>query len=126
EAGMGVRDSGNIKLNELQQSENNDFAKAREWFETHWEKIAKDKIKQEDKLIDFKEHVIALISQLYKKYSPEELYHKILFELFKQDIIDFEEDPESQQNLEHLKRTKLWATLYPFQQKGVLSLIKML
>lgn len=126
EAGMGVRDSGNIELNELQQSEDNDFVKAKEWFETHWEKIAKGKIKQEEKLVDFKEHVIELISQLYKKYTPEELYHKILFELFKQDIIDFEEDPESQQNLDHLKKTKLWETLYPFQKKGVLSLIKML
>lgn len=126
EAGMGVRESGNIELNELQQSEDNDFDKALEWFELHWKKIAKDKIKQEEKLVDFKEHVIELISQLYKKYSPEELYHKILFELFKQDIIDFEDDSESQQNLEHLKKTKLWEILYGFQKKGVLSLIKML
>ncbi|WP_410262219.1 SNF2-related protein, partial [Alkalibacterium sp.] len=126
EAGMGVRPSGNIELNELQQSEDNDFDKALEWFELHWEKIAKDKIKQEDKLIDFKDHVIELISQLYKKYTPEELYHKILFELFKQDIIDFEDDSESQQNLEHLKKTRLWDILYGFQKKGVLSLIKML
>ena len=79
EAGMGVRKSGNIELNELQQSEDNDFDKALEWFELHWEKIAKDKIKQEEKQVDFKEHVIELISQLYKKYTPEDLYHKILF-----------------------------------------------
>ncbi len=126
EAGMGVRPSGNIELNELQQSEDNDFDKALEWFDLHWEKIAKETIKQDDKLLDFKEHVIELISQLYKKYTPEELYHKILFELFKQDIIDFEDDAESQQNLGHLKKTRLWNILYKFQEKGVLSLIKML
>ncbi|HCI71060.1 MAG TPA: hypothetical protein DHV30_10880 [Balneola sp.] len=126
EAGMGVRESGNIELNELQQSEDNDFDKALEWFELHWEKIAKDTIRKDEKLIDFKAHVIELISQLYKKYTPEEVYHKILFELFKQDIIDFEDDTESQQNLDHLRKTKLWEILYPFQRKGALSLIKML
>lgn len=126
EAGMGVRDSGNIELNELQQSEDNDFDKAREWFDLHWDKIASSKIKKGSELVDFKVHVIELISQLFKKYSPEELYHKILFELFKQDIIDFEDDVESQENLDHLKRTRLWEILYPFQKKGVLSLIKML
>lgn len=126
EAGMGSKESGNIELNELQQGEDNDFDKALEWFVLHWDKIARDKIKQDDKLIDFKEHVIELISQLYKKYTPEELYHKMLFELFKKDIIDFEQDAESQQNLEHLKKTKLWEILYGFQKKGVLSLIKML
>lgn len=126
EAGMGVRESGNIELNELKQSEDNDFDDAREWFEVHWEKIASSKIKQNGQLVDFKSHVIELISQLYKKYTPEELYYKILYELFKQDIIDFEDDHESQENLEHLKKTELWDILYSFQKKGVLSLIKML
>lgn len=126
EAGMGVRESGNIELNELSRSEDNDFDDAREWFKVHWEKIASSKIKQDEKMVDFKSHVIDLISQLYKKYSPEELYYKILYELFKQDIIDFEDDHESQENLEHLKKTTLWDILYPFQEKGVLSLIKML
>ena len=126
EAGMGVRDTANIELNELKEGEDNDFDDAKEWFEYHWEKIASSKIKQQNKQVDFKEHVIELISQLYKKYSPEELYYKILFELFRNDIIDFEEDPESQENLDHLKKTKLWDILYPFQKKGVLSLIKKL
>jgi hypothetical protein len=50
EAGMGIHESGNIELNEVQQSENNDFDKAREWFELHWKKLLKIKSNRESSL----------------------------------------------------------------------------
>lgn len=59
------------------------------------------------------------------KYTPEEIYYKILFELFNADL-DLEASIEHRQDMSLLQTSVIWKTLFNYQQKGVISLIKML
>jgi hypothetical protein len=87
-------------------------------------KFALDKIELTDKTkIDCKEHLINLICNFYKEYSPEDLYYKVLYELFKEDLLSISFDKEFIKEISHLKETIIYNKLYSFQQKGVISLI---
>lgn len=127
DAGLGLRDSSNVELNMVDFAGNADFKEIKHWFGNLWtSKEAKDFVESDGKKIAFKDYLIENISQYFKEYSPEELYYKLLFELFKEELIDF--DPESifSKEIEHLRDTVIYNALYPFQQKGVLSLIQKL
>jgi len=50
----------------------------------------------------------------------------VLFELFGSQILDDQKDPEFTKQIGRLENSVVFNTLYDFQQKGVLSLIKML
>ncbi|MFM2169151.1 MAG: hypothetical protein RIS79_3522, partial [Verrucomicrobiota bacterium] len=78
----------------------------------------------EGKRIPFKKYLIQQIEGIFRLYTPRELYYKTLFELFRDQMLELEANPELQQRIGHLKHTKIFRTLYDFQQKGVLSLIK--
>jgi ERCC4-related helicase len=125
EAGLGMRESSNIELNTADFGANADYKEIEKWFDDLWKsKEAKNIIEVDGKKISFKEYLIELISKLFKDYSPETIYYKILYELFKQDLIELEPDSETSKQIEYLKDSLIFNSLYPFQQKGVLSLIK--
>lgn len=127
DAGLGLRDSSNVELNMVDFAGNADFKEIKNWFGNLWSsKEAKDFIEIDGKKIAFKDYLIESISKYFKEYSPEELYYKLLFELFKEELIDF--DPESifSKEIAHLRDTSIYNALYPFQQKGVMSLIQKL
>lgn len=127
EAGMGLKFSSNIELNNADFGGNNDYAELQKWFKDLWEHPeAKDKILIDGREKDFKEYLIGLMQDYHRKYTPEQLYYKVLYELFKKDIFNITEDSELQQQLGSLENTVIFQTLYNFQQKGVISLIKML
>ena len=54
------------------------------------------------------------------------MYYKVLFELFGRQLLADQDNPEFNRQVGRLENTIIYKTLYPFQQKGVLSLIKML
>jgi len=74
----------------------------------------------------FKQYLIEEIERIFVKYTPKELYYKVLFELFGSQILDDQNDPEFAKQVGRLENSVVFNTLYDFQQKGVLSLIKML
>jgi superfamily II DNA/RNA helicase len=123
----GLKDTpvSNIELNVAKTGEDEDFRDLKVWFQRMWneadtEIVAEDKTKQ-----NYKEYVIEQIKKLFYAYKPEEIYYKILFELFFEDIKDTNTKSVEKQ-LTHLKETAIWNRLFDFQQKGVLSLIRML
>lgn len=126
--GLGVNEStSNIELNYASTGDTNDFIELQGWFKNLWEKVAKEDIKLTDgKKEPLKNYIIELIKDLYLKYTPLDLYHKVLYELFKRDLDKFELDPDFNFQIGHLRTTKIWNALYSFQQKGVMSLIKMM
>ena len=129
DAGLGLRDSSNVELNTACHSEDNDFRELKKWFQYQWEKVASDKIELPNKgkiKVNVKEYIIELIKNLFKKYTPEQLYYKVLYELFKEDLLSLSLDADFKREIEHLEVTEIYRTLYPYQQKGALSLIKML
>ena len=128
DAGLGIRESGNIELNSASTGNDNDFKELTKWFKDLWtSNDALEIIEMPDKTkISVKEHIINLIQNLYRKYSPFELYYKVLYELFKEDLLSLALDPEFKKEISHLEDSVLYKLLYSFQQKGVISLIKML
>jgi SNF2 family DNA or RNA helicase len=127
-SGLGINEAtSNIELNHASTGNNNDFIELQQWFKTLWEQVSKDTIKLPDSTrVDFKDYIISLISDLNRKYTPVELYQKVLYELFKKDLDKFELDPAFNLQVGHLQSTRVWNALYEFQKKGVMSLIKMI
>lgn len=128
DAGLGIRESGNIELNSASTGNNNDFKELTDWFKALWSsKDALETIELPDKSkVSVKERLISLIEDLYKRYTPWQLYYKVLYELFKEDLLSLSLDPEFKKEISHLEDTVIYKLLYSFQQKGVISLIKML
>jgi len=127
EAGLGLKFSSNIELNTADFGGNSDYKELQDWFKELWNhSYAREEVVVDGKKMSFKEYLISLIRDYHKKYTPEQIYHKVLYELFKNDFLKFEHDPEFRAQLGSLENTVIFKTLYPFQQKGVLSLIKML
>jgi ERCC4-related helicase len=132
EAGIGLKITNNIELNIAETGNNNQYKELVDWFESLWTKpqahlkktiIHKDGSKTK---VDFKKYLINEIEQVFKHYTPREIYYKILFELFGNQILEEENDPDFNRQVGRLENSVVYNTLYDFQKKGVLSLIRML
>lgn len=132
EAGLGLKHTNNVELNIAETGNNNQFKELCNWFEDLWKKpqahkektiVHKDGSKSK---VDFKEYLIREIERIFIKYTPREIYYKILFELFGSQLLEEENDPDFNRQVGRLENSVIFNTLYDFQKKGVLSLIKML
>lgn len=132
EAGIGLKQTNNIELNIAETGNNNQYKELAQWFESLWSRpqahkektlIAPDGTKSK---IDFKQYLIGEIERIFIKYTPRELYYKVLFELFGNQLLETENDPEFNRQIGRLENSVVFNTLYEFQKKGVLSLIRML
>ena len=125
ESGLGLAKSSNVELNYANYGGGADFPELNDWFDSLWKSHeAKSIVEIEKKKIVYKNYLISIIEKLYKEYSPEDLYYKVLYEMFKADLIDFDINSNTAQQLVHLKNTKIFNLLFSFQQQGVLSLIQ--
>ena len=132
EAGLGMRDSSNVELNFANTgSTNSEYAQLRTWFRTQWETVAQATIKIDPKdakspVVDVKQYFIERIEECFgKTHTPEEIYYKILFELFNGDM-DLKSDFAIEKEMALLQDSTIYRTLFDYQRKGVISLIKML
>lgn len=132
EAGVGLKQTNNVELNIAETGNNNQYKELVKWFEDLWKKPQAHTNKTiiykngEQTRIDFKEYLIGEIEKIFIKYTPREIYYKILFELFGNQILETENDPEFNRQVGRLENSVIYNALYDFQRKGVLSLIKML
>lgn len=127
DAGLGIKDSSNIELNIAKHDYEDEFKNLVKWFNNQWEKVAQEKIELPDKSkVDVKQYLIELIKNLFKEFTPYDLYYKVLYELFKDDLLALSSDAEFKREIAHLEETTIYRTLFPYQQKGTISLIKML
>jgi SNF2 family DNA or RNA helicase len=127
DAGLGIKDSSNIELNIAKHDYEDEFKNLKKWFQEQWEKVALEKIELPDKTkVEVKQYIIELIKNLFKEYTPHDLYFKVLYEMFKDDIMELSGDAEFKREIAHLEETVIYKTLFPYQQKGAISLIKML
>ena len=130
-AGVGLKAVPNVELNIAQacDSNNNEYTELRKWYEDIWKSarttVPEDSDNKKSPKIPVKEYFIRKIKEYFRTYSPEEIYYKILFELFNTDI-DLENGIEHQKDMSLLQTSVIWKTLFNYQQKGVISLIKML
>jgi ERCC4-related helicase len=132
EAGIGLKKTANVELNMAERGYNPNFTDLSIWFDELWrkpqahsEKTIFDKQGKKRK-VDFKKYLIEVIQRIFKPYTPEVIYFKMLFELFGDTLIAEKENPDWTRQLGRLENTVIFQALYDFQQKGVLSLIQML
>ena len=132
ESGIGLKETNNVELNIAETGNNNQYQELRKWFgdlwkskEAHKTKTIIDKNGKKHKT-PFKEYLIESIEQIFIKYTPKQLYYKVLFELFGNQLISEQDNPEFNRQVGRLENTIIYNTLYGFQQKGALSLIKIL
>ena len=131
DAGLGLKASPNVELNIGDAKDTNDpnFNELCAWFADLWRaadaSIPSDAADPKSPRIDVKEYFIRQIKEYYHKYTPEEIYYKILYELFNADI-ETDNSIEHSQDMSLLQNSLIWKTLFNYQQKGVISLIKML
>ena len=127
EAGLGRKESANIELNMIETGrENSTVKELKAWFNDLWDTVASAKIElPEGRTENAKEYLIRQIEQVFKSYTPEEIYYKILFEFFRADI-EMNDSIEYKRDMEFLQKSKIWNTLFAFQQSGVVSLVKLL
>lgn len=132
EAGIGLKQTNNIELNIAETGNNNQYKELVDWFDSLWVRpqahkektlVSPDGTKTK---IDFKQYLINEIERIFIKYTPRELYYKVLFELFGNQLLETENDPDFNRQIGRLENSVVYNTLYEFQKKGVLSLIRML
>lgn len=131
DAGLGLKPSSNVELSmaEAVNQSNSNYRELNAWFEDLWksanETILENPNNPKSPRIDVKEYFIKKIDEYFRKYSPKEVYYKILYELFQSDI-DLDDSIEHSLDMSSLQNSVIWKTLFKYQQKGVISLIKML
>lgn len=130
-SGLGLKPVPNVELNiaENCNSSNADYAALRMWYDDIWSKarttLPEDSDDPRSKKIPVKEFFIRKIKEYFREYSPEEIYYKILFELFNTEL-NLDGGIEHTRDMSLLQTSVIWKTLFNYQQQGVISLIKML
>ncbi|MCQ3805397.1 MAG: ATP-dependent helicase [Acidimicrobiia bacterium] len=84
------------------------------WFDELWN--------DPDLTRDAKDQVLAALRRVGREHSPEFVYYKTLFELFRDDI-DARLVEAAGFGRAHLYDTQIWETLFGFQQDGVRSVL---
>ena len=132
EAGIGLKQTNNIELNIAETGNNSQYKELSSWFDNLWDRpqayLEKTIIKEDGSTskVNFKQYLIEEIEKIFIKYTPREIYYKVLFELFGGQILEVESDPEFNRQIGRMENSVVYNSLYEFQKKGVLSLIKML
>lgn len=133
DSGLGLNaENSNVELNVAEQVLPTDsmYKEIESWFSDIWEnkaveEIAADPKNPKSEKISVKQYFINLIDDYFKKYTPEEIYYKILFELFQADI-ELGKEKLKDADMALLQNSVIWNTLFNYQQNGVISLVKML
>jgi ERCC4-related helicase len=132
EAGVGLKTTNNVELNIGSFGSDPQYNELIKWFDSLWSRPQAHEYKT---VIDgnggvnripFKKYLIDEIKKIFTEYSPKQLYFKVLFELFGDELLLEKDNPEFNRQIGRLENTVVYNSLYEFQQKGVLSLIKML
>lgn len=129
EAGLGLRESSNLELNTaIKGVEHNDWTAIRDWFKDLWEKVAVEYVVPVPGKgqVSVRDYFIQIIENLQKEFTPEQLYYKVLYELFKADLYEVESDGRLKAEIKHLEETVVYQGLYEFQKAAVKTLIKAL
>lgn len=115
--GLGLAAANNnVELN-LVVDGNRDRADLHAWFEELWNDTSR--------VEDVKSQVLEFLLQVYQDQSPEFIYYKTLYELFKRFIDEGQSLDEALRQI-RLPDTGIWKELYSFQRDGAKSAINKL
>jgi hypothetical protein len=112
--GLGLAaGNSNVELN-LVVADDRDRADLHRWFEELWNDTSR--------VEDVKQRVLAYLLQVYADQSPEFIYYKMLFELFRRFIEEGQSIDETLRQI-RLPDTGIWKALFSFQRDGARSAI---
>ncbi len=112
--GLGLSaTNNNVELNLIVDG-NRDRADLHAWFEELWDDTSR--------VEDVKQTVLDYLLQVYQDQSPQFIYYKTLFELFRRFIEEGESLDETLRQI-RLPDTGIWKALYSFQRDGARSAI---
>lgn len=132
DAGIGRKPTHNVELNIADFGSAPQYKELIAWFDELWRRpqahTQKTLYGEDGKKYKkpFKQYLIDEIKKIFVAYTPRQLYYKVLFELFSDQRLEEETNPDLNRQVGRLENTVIYQSLYEFQQKGVLSLIKML
>ncbi len=111
--GLGCDQGANVEIN-LSVSDSAIREELRTWFDDLW---------TDTKLTrNVKRDVLNALNRIGKDHSPELIYYKTLYQLFRDDI-DAREARDRNIEDTNLYKTAIWNALYNFQKDGVKSVI---
>ena len=114
--GLGGADgsvNANLEIN-LATNQSPVLAQMQEWFNDLWNDPAHTR--------DVKDEVLAALARIQREHSPELIYFKTLYELFRKELAEREATQQRMQTV-GFDQTKIWKTLYGFQRDGVNALL---
>lgn len=129
--GLGLTPTRNVELAMAKATDSSDpdYSQLRDWFAEVWDAASDtlplDRDDPNSPQVPVKEYFLMQIDRYYRQYTPAEIYYKILFELFNAEL-DLDASIEHHKDMSLLQTSTIWKTLFNYQQKGVISLIKTL
>jgi len=111
EAGLGLGRMSDLELNAAVIGDDGGYKEFAAWFDGLWN--------NSQKTVEAKQEFLDEIAEIFKEYTPYDIYMKVISELLPEEI--------SEEKIEQrLGQTKIYSSLFDFQKKAVVSLIKML
>ena len=111
--GLGGSDRANLEIN-LAAKEQETLAEMQEWFDRLWD--------DEQRTEDAKQRVLDALQRLGRDYSPEAVYYKTLYELFR-DEMEARRAGDEAVDASGFLDSEIWNALYAFQKDGVRSVL---
>ena len=111
--GLGGGRLSNVEIN-LADTGSDMRAELRDWFDRMWQ--------DEELTRDAKDDVLDSLRRLAREHSPEVIYYKTLYEMFREDVEAGQEELDDV----HLRDTQVWDKLFEFQQVGVRNVLSRL
>ena len=112
-SGLGGSDRPNLEIN-LATTQQETLDELQEWFDSLWN----DRRQVEDA----KQQVLDALNRIGSDYSPEAVYYKTLYELFRDELEARLEGDEAIDASGFLD-SEIWNALYAFQKDGVRSVL---
>ena len=116
QSGLSASSNSNIEIN-LATDNHSICTELISWFDEIWSDETLTK--------DIKNEVLSELGRIGRNLSPEFVYFKTLFEMF-DDKLKAHQESEEKFEKTHLFDTKIWNSLYTFQQHGALEIISRL
>ena len=116
QTGLGKSTNSNIELN-LAVEGKDACQEMNDWFDKIWQ--------NSDETENVKNNVIAALDRIGKEQSPEFIYFKTLYEIFKERLNEQEEFEKEGETI-HFHDTSIYKKLYAFQKDGVKGILNRL
>ena len=112
-SGLGGSSHSNLEIN-LATTEQDTLAELQSWFDDLWD--------DEQRTEDVKQNVLDALRRIGNDHSPEVVYFKTLYELFRKEL-EARQSGEESADSSGFSGSEIWNTLYAFQRDGVRSVI---